>query len=66
MYAGPILDTYMHLWDLADGYAWLSHRVPAFEHLIGNYAPLRSRMRWRWPGMFPRRRWRIRRNPSSR
>jgi predicted TIM-barrel fold metal-dependent hydrolase len=41
MYAGPIIDTHMHLWDLANGYAWLSHRVPAFEHLIGNYDPLR-------------------------
>ena len=31
----------MHLWDLANGYAWLNNRVPAFEHLIGNYDPLR-------------------------
>jgi predicted TIM-barrel fold metal-dependent hydrolase len=41
MYAGPIIDTHMHLWDLANGYAWLNHRDPAFERLIGNYDPLR-------------------------
>jgi predicted TIM-barrel fold metal-dependent hydrolase len=23
MYSGPIIDTHMHLWDLANGYAWL-------------------------------------------
>jgi predicted TIM-barrel fold metal-dependent hydrolase len=22
MYSGPIIDTHMHLWDLANGYAW--------------------------------------------
>jgi predicted TIM-barrel fold metal-dependent hydrolase len=31
----------MHLWDLANGYAWLSNPDPAFEHLIGNYDQLR-------------------------
>jgi predicted TIM-barrel fold metal-dependent hydrolase len=31
----------MHLWDLANGYAWLSKPDPAFERLIGNYDQLR-------------------------
>jgi len=25
MYSGQIIDTHMHLWDIANGYAWLSH-----------------------------------------
>lgn len=41
MYAGPIVDTHMHLWDLSNGYAWLSSPVPEFERLIGNYDELR-------------------------
>jgi hypothetical protein len=31
----------LHLWDLANGYAWLSSPVPEFERLIGNYDELR-------------------------
>ena len=41
MYTGPIIDTHMHLWDLANGYAWLSAPDPNFERLIGNYEVLR-------------------------
>jgi predicted TIM-barrel fold metal-dependent hydrolase len=41
MYAGPIVDTHMHLWDLANGYGWISNRLPEFERLIGNYDKLR-------------------------
>jgi len=41
MYTGPVIDTHMHLWDLANGYAWLSKPDPAFERLIGNYDALR-------------------------
>ena len=41
MYTGPIIDTHMHLWDLANGYAWLSAPDPNFERLIGNYEALR-------------------------
>jgi predicted TIM-barrel fold metal-dependent hydrolase len=37
MYSGPIIDTHMHLWDLANGYAWLNAPDPNFERLIGNY-----------------------------
>jgi predicted TIM-barrel fold metal-dependent hydrolase len=36
-----MIDTHIHLWDLANGYAWLSKADPAFEHLIGNYDRLR-------------------------
>jgi predicted TIM-barrel fold metal-dependent hydrolase len=31
----------MHLWNLANGYRWLSNQVPEFERLIGNYDRLR-------------------------
>ena len=24
MYSGPIIDTHIHFWDLAKGYAWLT------------------------------------------
>ena len=41
MYAGPVIDAHMHLWDLANGYTWLSKPNPAFERLIGNYDRLR-------------------------
>src|SRR5262245_24508239 len=41
MYTGPIIDTHIHLWDLANGYDWLSHRDPATERLIGDYGALR-------------------------
>ena len=41
MYSGPIIDTHMHLWDLANGYAWLNGPDPNFERLIGNYDALR-------------------------
>jgi predicted TIM-barrel fold metal-dependent hydrolase len=41
MYTGPVIDTHMHLWDLANGYPWLSNPDPAFERLIGNYDRLR-------------------------
>lgn len=41
MYSGPVIDTHMHLWDLAHGYPWLSKPDPAFERLIGNYDRLR-------------------------
>jgi predicted TIM-barrel fold metal-dependent hydrolase len=41
MYSGPIIDTHMHLWDLANGYAWLNGPDPNFERLIGHYEALR-------------------------
>jgi predicted TIM-barrel fold metal-dependent hydrolase len=41
VYTGPVIDTHMHLWDLANGYPWLSKPDPAFERLIGNYDQLR-------------------------
>lgn len=41
MYTGPIIDSHMHLWDLANGYAWLSDRDPNMESLFGNYDKLR-------------------------
>jgi predicted TIM-barrel fold metal-dependent hydrolase len=45
MYTGPVIDTHMHLWDLANGYPWLSNPDPAFERLIGNYDRLRRNFR---------------------
>jgi predicted TIM-barrel fold metal-dependent hydrolase len=47
MYSGPIIDTHMHLWDLANGYAWLNGPDPNFELLIGNYDADRSNWRTR-------------------
>lgn len=41
MHADPIVDTHMHLWDLANGYEWLSKASPDFERLIGPYESLR-------------------------
>ena len=41
MYDGPIVDSHMHLWDLAQGYPWLSKPDPAFERMIGKYDSLR-------------------------
>ena len=41
MYEGPIIDAHMHLWDLANRYAWLSTADPDFERLIGPYDALR-------------------------
>ncbi len=41
MYSGPVIDTHMHLWDLANGYDWLSHNDANFERLFGNYDPLK-------------------------
>ncbi|MBV9035072.1 MAG: hypothetical protein JO182_11330, partial [Acidobacteriaceae bacterium] len=41
MYAGPVIDAHMHLWDLANGYDWLSHNDPNFERLFGNYDSLK-------------------------
>lgn len=41
MYSGPVIDTHMHLWDLANGYAWLSQNDANFERLFGNYDPLK-------------------------
>ena len=41
MYAGPVIDAHMHLWDLANGYDWLSHNDPNFERLFGNYNSLK-------------------------
>ena len=41
MYSGPVIDTHMHLWDLANGYAWLSQNDPNFERLFGNYDRLK-------------------------
>jgi predicted TIM-barrel fold metal-dependent hydrolase len=41
MYTGPIIDTHMHLWDLANGYAWLSKVDPNMVHLFGDYNKLR-------------------------
>jgi predicted TIM-barrel fold metal-dependent hydrolase len=41
MYSGPIIDSHMHLWDLANGYAWLNGPDPTLERLIGNYDALR-------------------------
>jgi|SRR5579863_1190252 len=41
MYTGPVIDTHMHLWDLANGYPWLIKPDPAFERLIGKYDSLR-------------------------
>lgn len=41
MYDGPIIDAHMHLWDLANGYRWLTERDANFERLIGNYDKLR-------------------------
>jgi predicted TIM-barrel fold metal-dependent hydrolase len=41
MYSGPVIDTHMHLWDLANGYTWLSQNDANFERLFGNYEPLR-------------------------
>ena len=41
MYYGPIVDSHMHLWDLANDYAWLSKPDPAFERMIGKYDSLR-------------------------
>jgi predicted TIM-barrel fold metal-dependent hydrolase len=41
VYAGPVIDTHMHLWDLANGYPWLNKPDPAFARLIGNYDQLR-------------------------
>ena len=40
MYKGPILDTHMHLWDLANDRAWLSQDSPAMRQLFGNYDAL--------------------------
>ena len=37
MYTGPIIDTHMHFWDLANAYPWLNNRDPAIERLIGKY-----------------------------
>jgi predicted TIM-barrel fold metal-dependent hydrolase len=42
MYTGPIIDSHMHLWDLANGYAWLSNCDPNMERLFGNYDSLRK------------------------
>jgi len=41
MYSGPVIDTHMHLWDLANGYAWLSQEDPNLARLFGNYDPIR-------------------------
>jgi predicted TIM-barrel fold metal-dependent hydrolase len=41
IYTGPIIDAHMHLWDLANGYEWLTHPQPDFERLLGNYDRLR-------------------------
>jgi predicted TIM-barrel fold metal-dependent hydrolase len=41
MYAGPIVDSHMHLWDLANDYPWLKNRDPNIERLIGNYDQMR-------------------------
>jgi predicted TIM-barrel fold metal-dependent hydrolase len=41
MYSGPVIDTHMHLWDLANGYNWLNHNDANFERLFGNYDPLK-------------------------
>ena len=41
MYTGPIIDTHMHFWDLANAYPWLNNRDPAIERLIGKYELLR-------------------------
>ena len=41
MYSGPVIDTHMHLWDLANGYDWLSHNDANFERLFGNYDSLK-------------------------
>ena len=46
MYAGPIVDTHMHLWHLANGYGWLNKRSPELERLIGNYDALRRNLRF--------------------
>jgi predicted TIM-barrel fold metal-dependent hydrolase len=41
MYTGSIIDAHMHLWDLANNYAWLSKPDPNFERAIGNYDAIR-------------------------
>jgi predicted TIM-barrel fold metal-dependent hydrolase len=41
-YNDNIIDTHMHLWDLANKYPWLETNDPTLEHLGGNYDQLKA------------------------
>ena len=42
MYDGEIIDSHMHLWDLENGYSWLSAPDSDLEKMIGDYKSLRK------------------------
>jgi len=42
IYQDEIIDTHMHLWDLANHYPWLSEALPDMETLIGDYGAIRK------------------------